>query len=195
MLIRLYAMAGLLLILALAGGGGCARCHLPPAPPAAALKPGHYVRDFFAVPGLRPEQLSCALAPFAVEEATGIAAEDFSTLLEEELAKAWAANGLKTAGPAPPCRLAGAVHRVALSGRGLRFLTGQISAQLVVSGSITQNGQVLFAFRDCLTLDSPVNPGPPAPMESKLLLRHLSRAFAHRLLNQLLLHGATADSK
>ena len=195
MLVRLSAMAGWLLILALAGGGGCARCPLPPAPTAAALKPGHYVRDFYAAPGLRPEQLSCTLAPFAVEEATGLAAEDFSALLEEELAKAWAANGLKTTGPGPPCSLSGVVHQVALSGRQLRFLTGQISAQLAVSGAITQNGEVLFAFRDCLTLDSPVSPGPPAPMESKLLLRHLSRAFAHRLLNQLLLHGATADSE
>lgn len=192
MRMRLFAMAGLALLMSLAGG--CAGCPLPPAPADVTLQPGQYIRFFYAAPDLKPEKLACALTPFGVGEAVGITVEDFVAIFQDELAQAWQANGLTAGGPESPCHLSGAVRRVEVSGERLRFIRGKISAQLTVSGAITQNGRVLFAFQDCLTLDSPVNPGPPAPMEKHLLLRQLCRAVAYRLLNQLLLHGAAAES-
>ena len=138
---------------------------------------------------------SYALGPFTVEHAQGVAPETFVALFRGELARAWQDNGLKLSDKKPDCRLALTNHQVTVASGSLRFLRGKISAQLAASGTISQNGQVLFAFRDRLSLNSPVSPGPPAPKESELLLKEVSRALVHRLLNELLLHGLTADAR
>lgn len=173
-------------------GGGCASHRLPPPPAGLSFKPGNFVKEYFFAPGFAPAQVSYALEPFTVEQAQGVAPETFVALLRTELTRAWQDNGLKLSEKKPDCRLAVTIHQVSKSD-SLRFLKSKISAQLAASGTISRNGQVLFAFRDRLSLDSPVNPGPPAPKEAELLLRKISRELAHHLLDELLLHGLTAD--
>ena len=112
----------------------------------------------------------------------------------EELTRAWEANGLKLS-PQGQTAVTGVVQYVALRGESLRWLTGKIGADLVVSGAITQGTETLFAFQDRFRLSSPVNPGPPAPKEDELLLRQAAHAFAAHLLNEMLLYWPSAEGK
>ncbi len=180
--------------LALTLVGGCAAALLPPPPAGVFLRPGKFVQDYFFAPGFAPDLVSYALGPIKVEHSQGVTPETFVPLFQGELARAWEANGLKVSDNRPDCRLTATFHRVTVSGGRLRFLRGKISAHLVASGAISQNGRILFAFRDRLSLNSPVSPGPPAPKETELLLKRISRELAHRLLNEMLLHGLTADA-
>ncbi len=180
--------------LALALAAGCASYRLPPPPAGASLERGKFVQEFFLAPGFAPAQVSYALGPFTVDQARGVTPEAFVSLFRAELTRAWEANGLKLSDKKPDCRLAVTLHQVTVDSGSFRFFRGKISALLVVSGTISRDNRLLFAFRDRLSLDSPVNPGPPAPKESELLLKRISRELAHRLLNELLLHGLTADA-
>jgi hypothetical protein len=180
--------------LALALLGGCAAHRLPPPPPAVSLRPGDYLQEYYFAPGFAPDQVSYVLQPVTVEQTRNVAPETFLALFQAELTRAWEANGLKLTDQQPDCRLSLSVHQVAVSSGRFRFVRGKISAHLTTSGVISQNGRILFAFRDRLSLDSPVSPGPPAPQETELLLQRLSRELAHRLLNELLLHDLTADA-
>jgi hypothetical protein len=184
----------MVLWLAFALAGGCASWQAPPAPAGVALRPGSFVKEYFFAPDFKPAEVNYSLGPFTVEQMQGVSAETFLPVFQTELAQAWEANGLKLADKKPECRLTASIHRLSVSGGRLRFLTGRISARIVISGVISCDGRTLFAFWDRLSLDSPVNPGPPAPKETELLLRQLSRQVAHRLLNELLLHGLTADA-
>lgn len=175
--------------------GGCAS-RLPPPPPGVRFVPGKYVQDYFFAPGFAPDKVSYALGPFKVEHSRGVTPEKFLPIFQAELARAWKANGLNVAGKKADCQVTATIHQVRVQGGGLRFLRGKISALLVISGTVTKDGQILFAFRDRLSLESPVNPGPPAPTEQELLLKKLSRDLAQRLLTELLLHGlAVSHSK
>lgn len=174
--------------------GGCAAYRLPPPPAGVSLRPGKFVQEYFIAPDFAPAQVSYTLGPFTVEHSQGVTPENFAPLFQAELAKAWEANGLKLADKQPDCRLTVTIHRVTVSSGSLRFLRGKTSARLAASGTISRNGRILFAFRDRLSLASPVSPGPPAPKETELLLKQLSRELAHHLLNELLLHGLTADA-
>jgi hypothetical protein len=176
-------------------GGGCASHRLPPPPAGLSFKPGNFVKEYFFAPGFAPAQVSYALEPFTVEQAQGVAPETFVALLRTELTRAWEDNGLKLSAKKPGCRLALTIHQVRVDTGSLRFLRGKISAHLAASGTITQDDRLLFAFRDRLSLNSPVSLGPPAPKESELLLKEISRELVHRLLNELLLHGLTADAR
>ncbi len=172
-------------------GLGCRATGWPPGPSDIPFQSGHYLMEYYAVPGLAPEGLACRLGPFQLEEARGLAPGVFLPLFEAELARAWEANGLRVA--PGPCQLTGTVHLISVEGRSFRFFWGRLSARLVVTGTLRREGETLFAFRDRLQVASPVSPGPPAPRETELLLRQASREFAHRLLNELLLHGLTAE--
>ena len=112
----------------------------------------------------------------------------------EELTLAWRANGLKVL-PQGDTVVSGVVQYVAVRGRAFRFLTGKIDADLVVSGAITRGGATLFACQDRISLSSPVNPGPPPPKETELLLRLAARTFAVHLLNEMLLYWPPAEGK
>jgi hypothetical protein len=184
---------GLVLILVLLASGGCWSRPWPPLPGGVTWRPGHYLKEYYIAPEFAPEQTPCHLAPFTLEEAQGLDGVDFLALFQAELARAWEANGLKTAPEAGPCRLSGAIHLISIGGQRWRFFLGRLTARLVVSGAITRKGETLFAFQDQASLASPINPGPAAPRETELLLRQLSRDFAHRLLDELLLHGLTAE--
>jgi hypothetical protein len=174
---------------------GCAAPSAPLAPVGGqALTPGSYLAGYYLDPEFRPDQAVFRLAAFTVEEAVDTTAGQFLPLFQEELRRALAANGLKLADSREACVVSGAVHRVAVQGARFRFLRGRISAGLEVSGTITQGDRVLFAFRDRLSLDSPISPGAPAPKETELLLRQLSRDFARRLLTELLVHGLPKES-
>jgi hypothetical protein len=192
MWLRGYAIIWFWLAFSLAGG--CASYQLPPAPAGVALRPGSFVKEYFFAPDFDPEKVNYVLGPFTVEQVQGVTAEAFLPVFRTELAQAWEANGLKLSEKKPGCRLTASIHHLKVSSGRWRFLTGRISARVVISGVISCDGPVLFAFTDHLSLDSPVNPGPPAPKETELLLRQLSRELAHHLLNELLLHGLTADA-
>jgi hypothetical protein len=169
-------------------GGGCVPRPLPPVS-GVTLEPGRFLAGFYIAPGFAPDRVTYDLAPFPVEQAREVDPGNFQTLLQEELAQAWEANGLKVAGPKGACRVSGAVHAVSVKGTTLRFLTGKISAELSVSGAIVKEGQTVFAFSDRVHVTSPVNPGPPAPKEQEMLLRQAARAFVNHLLTELLLYG------
>ncbi|MDI6852006.1 MAG: hypothetical protein QME75_00175 [Deltaproteobacteria bacterium] len=192
MWLRGYAIVWFWLVFSLAGG--CASWQLPPPPAGVALRPGSYVKEYFVAPDFAPGEVNYVLGPFTVEQAQGVSAADFLAVFQTELLQAWEANGLKLGDKKPGCRLTATIHHLKVSSGRWRFLTGRISASIVTSGVITCDGRVLFAFTDRLSLESPVNPGPPAPRETELLLRQLSRQMAHRVLNELLLHGLTADA-
>jgi hypothetical protein len=134
------------------------------------------------------------LTPFPVETAEGVPANTFQALFMQELTQAWQANGLKMS-PQGDTDVKGVIQSVAICGRTIRFIRGKIDASLVVSASITREKTTLFACQDRISLSSPVNPGPPAPKENELLLRHAARTFAVHLLNELLLYWPPAEGK
>jgi hypothetical protein len=183
-----------LLLTLVLGGSGCGARPLTVAPGGVDLKPGHYLSAFYRAPEFAPEGVSFALMPFSVEQAQGVAPEVFQALLQRELTQAWQANGLKSAPPGESAAvLTGTVQAVKVRGRYFRWLTGKIAADLRVSGTIRRGEQVLFAFRDQVRVVSPINPGPPPPKETELLLQQAMRTFVSHLLNELLIHGFTAD--
>jgi hypothetical protein len=181
--------------LALALLGGCTAHRLPPPPPGVSLRPGNFLQEYYFASGFAPDQVSYALEPVAVEQARGVTTETFSALFQAELTRAWEANGLKITDQQPDCRLALTIQQISVTNGRFRFLWGKTSALVLASGVISQNGRILFAFRDRLSLDSPVSPGAPAPQETELLLKRLSQELAHRLLNELLLHDLLADDQ
>ncbi len=184
----------LILCLGRFGSLGCAPVRAPFYQDGLMLQPGHYVEASFRTPDFAPEQLTCQIEAFPLEEARGVNAAEFLPLFQSELARAWEANGLRLGGPQSSGRLSGAIHRVSLRGTQFRLVLGRIFASLEASGSITRNGEIVFAFRDRLSLASPVNPGAPAPKEAELLLQRLARSFAQRLLNEMFLNRPPSPS-
>jgi hypothetical protein len=195
MSMRRYTSLGLVLALCLFCLWGCCGHRPPPAvPPGAALQPGRYLTAYYHAPDFHPGQTTYILTPFTVETAQGFPADTFQTLFMQELTQAWQANGL-TISPQGNTDVGGVIQSVAICGRALRFIRGKIDASLVVSASITRGNDTLFACQDRISLSSPVNPGPPAPKEDELLLRHAARIFAVHLLNELLLYWPPAEGK
>jgi len=192
--IKSLTSLGLWLALAMAGVAACVPRLMPAVPPGIVLTPGCYLTAFYRDPAFEAGRTAFVIQPFTVEQASGVAAETLQSILQEELSRAWQANGLKLA-PQGETAVAGTVQYVDLRGTSLRFLTGKISTNLVVSGAITRGGATVFAFQDRLHLVSPIKPGPPAPKEAELLLRAAARTFAVHLLNELLLYGLPAEGK
>jgi hypothetical protein len=194
MRIRKCTSLGLVLALCLAGQWGCVPRLAPAVPPGVALRPGQYLTAYYRAPDFHPAQAIFVMQPFPVETAQGVPAATFQRLFMQELTQAWRANGLKLSAQGHTV-ITGVVQYVALRGTTLRWLTGKIDADLVVSGSITRGTSTLFAFQERFSLSSPVNPGPPAPKADELLLRQAARTFASHLLNELLLYRPPADGK
>jgi hypothetical protein len=195
MSMRRYTSLGLVLALCLICLWGCCGHWLPPAvPPGVTLQPGKYLTAYYRAPNFHPVQATYILTPFTVETAQGFLADAFQTLFMQELTQAWQANGLKIS-PQGDTDVNGTIQSVAICGRTLRFVRGKIDASLLVSASITRGNDTLFACQDRIDLSSPVNPGPPAPKEDELLLRHAARTFAVHLLNELLLYWPPAEGK
>jgi hypothetical protein len=188
------APLSLWLALLVAGAPGCAPRLTPVTPEGLSLTPGRYLTSFYRAPGFEPSRAVYVIKPFSVEQAQGLPSETFGTIFQEELVRAWQANGLRLA-PQGEAILSGAIHSVKLRGTSLRFLTGSINVDLTVSGAIVKGGETLFAFKDHLHLASPVKPGPQAPKETELLLRDAARTLASHLLNEMLLYGFPAEGK
>jgi hypothetical protein len=191
---RKHPSAALILALCLVGLWGCAPRLAPATPAGVALSPGRYLTAYYRAPDFTPSQATYVLAPFTVETAQGVSAASFQGFLMEELTLAWRANGLKVL-PQGDTVVSGVVQQVAVRGELWRFLTGNIDADLVLSGTITRGGATLFACQDRISLSSPVNPGPPPPKETELLLRQAARTFAVHLLNEMLLYWPPAEGK
>ncbi len=195
MWIRKRTSLGLIAALVMAPAwlvGGCAPA-LAPTVAGITLQPGSYVTASYRAPGWAAARTSYALSPFPVQAAPGVDPETFQTLLQEEISRALQANGLKV-DPHSDTALRGTVSRVEVRGASLRFITGSITAALTVEGQVSRGSEVLFAFQDRISLNSPVNPGTPAPKEKELLLTHVARTCADHLLNELLLTGAPAPA-
>jgi hypothetical protein len=176
-----------------------AACHprVLPAVPAAGvpLQPGRYVNESYFAPDFKPAQITYSFNAFPVTQATNAPEQAFQKIFQEELIRAWQDQGLKIASGKEAGRVSGTIHRLLVRGARFRWLTGRLYASLSISGTITRGSQVLFAFRDQVYMASPVAPGRAAPREKDLLLRHLAQEAAHRILNELLLHGPpTAES-
>ncbi len=194
MRIRKFTSLGLVLALCLASQWGCVP-RLPPAvPPGVVLRPGQYITAYYRAPDFHPTQATFVMQPFPVETAQGFPAATFKSLFMQELTRAWQANGLKLS-PQGHTVITGVVQYVAVRGKAIRWLTGKIDANLVVSGAITRGADTLFAFQDRFCLSSPMNPGPPAPKEDELLMRQAARTFATHLLNEMLLYWPLDDGK
>jgi hypothetical protein len=185
---------GLWLALAWLTVAGCTPRLAPALPGNLVLQPGRYVTAVWRDPAFEAVRAAYALQPFTVETAQGVSPQDFQAILQEELLRAWEANGLRLS-PPEEAVLTGTVQYVALSGTSLRFLVGRISARLVVSGLITRGGEPVFAFQDRFQVSSPIQPGPAAPLEQDLLLHDAARTLAVHLLNELLLYGFPAEGK
>jgi hypothetical protein len=193
MRMRKCTSLGLVLTLCLLGQWGCVPRVPPATPPGLTLTPGRYLTAYYRAPDFAPAQVTYVLTPFPVEMAQGTPA-DVQDLFMQELDRAWRANGLKISLQGDT-DLTGVIQYVAVRGAAFRFLTGKIDADLVVSGAISRDDVTLFAFQDRVSLSSPVNPGPPAPKESDLLLRQAVRTFAGHLLNEMLLYWPSAEGK
>ena len=185
---------GLLGALALVFLWGCATQLAPALPAGIALQPGQYVTASYRAPDFNPARTAYALEPFPVASAQGVSPETFQAQFQDELSRALQANGLKI-DPRSPTVLSGTVQQVEISGTSLRFITGKITAQATVSGTIRRGEQTLFAFQDRISMNSPVNPGAPAPKERELLLNQAARTLAAHLLNELLLYWPEAEGK
>ncbi len=155
------------------------------------LGPGRYVREFYAAPDFEPTAGRYHLAPIRVEAASGAEPGSVARLLESEVSQALTANGLAVHSAPGEYEVCLIIHRLEVS-RAFRWLRGRISASLSLSGTISRGGRPLFAFRDALSLTSPLAPGPPAPQETQLLLRQLFREAARRWVNQMLLYRFSA---
>ena len=191
---RKHTSAGLVVALCLVGLWGCMPKLAPATPAGVTLSPGRYLTAYYRAPDFTPAQATYVLEPFPVSTAQGVAAGTFQGFFMEELTQAWRANGLKLLGQGDTV-VNGVVQYVAVRGAAVRFLTGKIDADLVVSGAITRGGDTLFACQDRISLSSPVNPGRPAPKEAELLLRQAARTFAVHLLNEMLLYWPPAEGK
>lgn len=189
-----HTSLGLLLALVTMAGWGCAPRLSPVLPDGITLQPGRFLEAYYRAPDFASDRAVYVLKTFPVELAQEVAADAFQAILQEELTRAWAANGLKVA-PQGDVELSGTVQYVDLRGASLRFITGKIYVNLVVSGAVTRGRETLFAFQDRLHVTSPVNPGPAAPKEADLLLHQAARTFAVHLLNELLLYWLPAEGK
>lgn len=194
MRVRKCTSLGLVLALCLICSWGCVPRPAPVIPPGLALQPGRYLTAFYRAPDFAPAPATYVLTPWPVETAQGLSAATFQNLFMEELSQAWLANGLKIA-PQGDTVLAGVVQLVAIRGAAIRFITGKLDCDLVVSGTISRGDAVQFAFQDRLRLSSPVNPGLAAPKEEELLMRQTARGFAVNLLNEMLLYWPAAEGK
>lgn len=182
---RLSSMV--LALAALLAVAACAPGPLAPPAPGLSLKSGRYVLESYVAPGVNPGELACALLPFTWAAPPGHRDKAFLKLYQEELARAWQAQGLKVGPPESPCHLSGTIHELSVWGGRFRRFTGRLHARVVLSGTLRQGDQVLFAFRDEVRASSPVAPGPGAPGEEELLLKFLAREAVTRFLNELLL--------
>jgi hypothetical protein len=194
MSMRSCTSLGLVLALCLVCLWGCAPRLSPAVPPGVTLQPGRYLTAYYRAPDFHPAQATYILTPFSVESAQGFPSDTFQTLFMQELTQAWQANGLRIS-PQGDADVNGVIQSVAICGRALRFIRGKVDASLVVSAAITRGNETLFACQDRISMSSPVNPGPPAPKENELLLRHAARTFAVHLLNEMLLYWPPAEGK
>ena len=190
---RLFFLISILLA-ALTALGACGPRPLPAAFAGLPLQPGRYVKESYFAPNFKPVEATYTINAFPVAAARNLSSEEFSKLFQEELVRAWQAQGLKVGSGKKTCRLSGTIHHLSVKGARLRFLTGRLHATLTISGAITRGDQVLFAFRDRVTMSSPVAPGLGAPKEKELLLSQLARETVFHLLNELLLHGPSIES-
>ena len=165
---------------------GCAPRLAPALPADIVLQPGRYLTSVYRAPDFPAARTVYGLEPFTIQAAQGVDPQGFQTQLQDELARAFKANGLKI-DPKSDTVLRGTVQSVEIRGASIRFITGKITAYLTISGAISRGDETLFAFQDRISLTSPVNPGPPAPRERELLLHLAVRTFAIHLLNELLL--------
>jgi hypothetical protein len=173
--------------------GACGPLVLPPPPAGVPMHPGQYVRLAYFAPGFNPEDVSCTFTPFTVTPGSDAQASAFVKIFQDELVRAWQAQGLKLDHGKEAARVAGTIQHLSVKGGRLRWFSGRIIASLTIAGTITQGKQVLFAFQDQINLSSPVSPGFTAPREQDLLLRQLAREAAYHILNELLLHGRTVS--
>jgi len=174
--------------------GACGPRPVAGLPPGLPWQPGRYVQESSVTPDFDPEEAPYSLAAFPVEQAAGAPAESFQAIFQEELLRAWQAQGLKVGTRKNAVRLSGTVHNLSLRGARLRWLTGRLYASLTMSGLLTKGDGVVFAFRDQVAVSSPLAPGKAAPREQELLLRSLAREAARHILNELLLHRSPSDS-
>ncbi|MGQ9689088.1 MAG: hypothetical protein ACUVXF_09915 [Desulfobaccales bacterium] len=189
LLSRLWVLVVVLMVL-----GACGPRLRPGVATGAEWRPGQYVQESSVAPDFNPEEASYSLTLFPVEQASGTSAGTFQNLFQEELLRAWRAQGLKVERGKDAVRLSGAIHYLSLRGTRLRWLTGRVHACLTISGVLTREDQVLFAFRDQVALASPLAPGRASPKEQELLLRRLAREAVQHILNELLLHRRPSAS-
>jgi hypothetical protein len=187
---RLFFLKACVLAAFLAALGACGPLVLPP-PPAGLplLHPGQYVQESYFAPDFKPEEASYTFAAFTVSPGSEALGEAFRQALQDELARAWQAQGLKVEQGKNVARVSGTIQSLSIKGARLRWLSGRIFASLTIAGTIARGEQVLFAFQDQVDLSSPVSPGLAAPREQELFLHQLAREAAHHILNELLLHG------
>jgi hypothetical protein len=165
---------------------GCAPRLAPALPADIVLQPGRYLTSVYRAPDFPAARTVYALEPFTIQAAQGVDPDSLQAQLQDELSRALKANGLKI-DPKSDTVLRGTVQTVEIRGASIRFITGKITAYLTISGAISRGDVTLFAFQDRISLTSPVNPGPPPPRETELLLHLAVRTFAIHLLNGLLL--------
>jgi hypothetical protein len=190
---RLFFLMACVLAAIIAGLGACGPLALPPPPAGLPMQPGQYVRESYFAPGFQPEEMSYTFTVFTVAPGSDALSETFLNVLQDELTRAWQAQGLKLNHGEEVVRLSGTIQHLSVKGARLRWLSGRLFASLTISGTITRGEQVLFAFQDQINLSSPVSPGLAAPREQDLLLHQLARETAYHILNELLLHGRTVS--
>src|SRR4030042_354287 len=154
--IKSLTSLGLWLALAMAGVAACVPRLMPAVPAGIVLTPGCYLTAFYRDPAFQAGRTAYVIQPFTVEQASGVAADTLQSILQEELSRASQANGLKLA-PRGETAVAGTVQYADLRGTSIRWLTGKISTNLVVSGAITRGGETVFAFQARLDPVPPLN--------------------------------------
>jgi hypothetical protein len=190
---RMVFLMACVLAVFVAALGACGPLVLPPPPAGLTLHPGQYVRESYLAPGFNPVEVSYTFNVFTVAPGSDAQALAFLKVLQDELGRAWQAQGLKLGRGEQVARVSGTIQHFSLKGARLRWLSGRLFASLTIAGTITRGEQVLFAFQDQINLSSPVSPGLTAPKEQDLLLHQLARETAYHILNELLLHGRTVS--
>jgi hypothetical protein len=174
--------------------GGCTSAWQPGGPAGFAMQPGRYLQKFYRSPDFEPATAVYQAEPFPVERVSGLSQDQASTLFNDEVLKAMAANGLKVNQEKPQegqgkatCVLSGNVDRFMVASPTWRFLSGRGQADLRVVGEIRRGQEVVFVFQDEVAINPPVNPRHRATLEPDLIGRLAVRRFAANLVNELLL--------
>jgi hypothetical protein len=111
---RLFFSMASVLAAILTALGACAPLVLPPPPAGVPLQPGQYVQLSYFAPDFKPEDVSYTFKAFTVAPGNEAQASAFEKIFQDELVRAWQAQGLKLDHGKEAARLSGTIQHLSV---------------------------------------------------------------------------------